>query len=76
MPELTPIKTRKRLAVLEQFGFQKVSQRGSHLKLRKTGSIQRGVIVPMHEEIPVGTLRSVLRQAGIERDEFIKMLDR
>ena len=74
VPEFSAIKTRKLLAILDELGFQKVSQKGSHLKLRKTGSMQRSVIVPIHDEIPRGTLRSILRQAGVEKEEFLKML--
>jgi hypothetical protein len=48
-------------------GFAQVSQRGSHVKLRRES---RTVIVPMHSEIAPGTLRSTLRQAGIDADEM------
>ncbi|MBI4282596.1 MAG: type II toxin-antitoxin system HicA family toxin [Chloroflexi bacterium] len=53
-------------------GFQQVSQRGSHLKLRRqTPERAHTVIVKMGaREIPAGTLASILRQAGLSRDEF------
>ena len=73
-PERSALKTLKLLSILEKLGFQRASKRGSHLKLRNIGSIQRCVIVPIHDEIPHGTLRSILRQAGIEKEEFLRML--
>jgi predicted RNA binding protein YcfA (HicA-like mRNA interferase family) len=57
---------------LELIGFIQVSQRGSHVKLRHEDG--RIVVVPMHKELAKGTLRSILRQAGIEGNEFIKLV--
>jgi predicted RNA binding protein YcfA (HicA-like mRNA interferase family) len=57
---------------LRQKGFEVVSQKGSHVKLRNNAG--RVVIVPMHAEIRVGTLHSILRQAGIPRDELADLI--
>lgn len=56
---------------LGRAGFAEVSQRGSHIKLRRGNRI---VIVPLHREVAAGTLRSVLRQAGLTKDEFLELL--
>jgi predicted RNA binding protein YcfA (HicA-like mRNA interferase family) len=56
---------------LNAAGFTQVGQKGSHVKFAKlelTG--MRTVIVPKHREIALGTLRSILRQAGLNIDEF------
>jgi predicted RNA binding protein YcfA (HicA-like mRNA interferase family) len=42
------------------------------VKLRSDAG--RTVIVPMHRELAAGTLRSVLRQAGIAVDDFVELL--
>jgi predicted RNA binding protein YcfA (HicA-like mRNA interferase family) len=56
---------------LEAAGFAQVSQRGSHVKfLRRDEQGIRTAIVPQHREIQAGTLRSILRQAGISPEEF------
>ena len=49
-----------------------MSQRGSHLKLRlHTPEITRTVIVKMGaKDVPPGTMGSILRQAGLSREEF------
>ncbi len=59
------------VAALTKGGFVRVSQRGSHVKVR---SEDRVAIVPMHRELAQGTLRSILRQAGLSREEFVALL--
>jgi len=49
-------------------GFVAVSQRGSHGKLRHPDG--RTAIVPIHRELAIGTLASILRQAGISAEEL------
>ena len=56
---------------LEAAGFREISQRGSHVKFaRQTEAGLRTAIVPHHREVAVGTLRSILRQAGLTVEEF------
>jgi predicted RNA binding protein YcfA (HicA-like mRNA interferase family) len=55
------------VAVLAKAGFAKVAQRGSHVKLRRD---DRTVIVPLHDTLASGTLRSILRQAGLTVGQF------
>lgn len=56
---------------LEAVGFTEVSQRGSHVKFAKqTEQGLRTAIVPRRREVAAGTLRSILRQAGLIWDEF------
>lgn len=57
---------------LERAGFRKVSQRGSHVKMRHADG--RTVIIPMHRELAAGTLRSILRQAKLTLDELLELL--
>jgi predicted RNA binding protein YcfA (HicA-like mRNA interferase family) len=60
---------------LERAGFKRVSQRSSHVKLRHP-TTRRTAIVPLHRELAVGTLRSVLRQADLTVEEFRALLKR
>jgi len=61
------------IKVLQKQGFVYVSQKGSHAKFRKTGSPTLTVIVPAgKKEIPLGTFRSILRQANLTEDKFRK----
>lgn len=52
-------------------GFEELTQEGSHVKFGKsTNQGYRTAIVPCHHEIAVGTLHSILRQAGISVEEW------
>ena len=57
--------------ILERMGFEQSRQRGSHVTLKKeTPEGALGCVVPMHKEVAVGTLRSILRQAHLTIEEF------
>lgn len=61
----------KIIKVLQKKGFVYISQKGSHVKFRKTGSPTLTVIVPAgRKEIPFGTFRSILRQADLGEEDF------
>ena len=61
----------KVLKVLLSQGFLLKSQKGSH---QKFSNGQRTVIVPAgRKEIPIGTLKSISRQSGIEYENFINL---
>lgn len=72
MPRLPRISGEAAIRVLEQLGFQRVRQRGSHVVLRRGTS---GCVIPMHKELAVGTLRGALRQAGVTLEEFQEALE-
>jgi len=58
------------IKILLKFGFKLVSQRGSHQKYQKEGLT---VILPApRKEIPIGTFRSIVRQAGLSIDDFFE----
>jgi predicted RNA binding protein YcfA (HicA-like mRNA interferase family) len=57
------------IRVLQAHGFHQVSQRGSHAKFRD--AVGRTAIVPHpRREIPIGTTRSIIRQAGLTPKDF------
>ena len=60
-----------RKILIREFGFSFISQKGSHVKLRKK---VRGktitTIVPMHRELAHGTFLGVLELAEIEEQDF------
>jgi predicted RNA binding protein YcfA (HicA-like mRNA interferase family) len=73
MPKLVGFSGREVIAILEKsFGFLFVSQKGSHVKLRKIFDGKRvTVIVPEHKELAQGTLRNILKQAAIDQEVFL-----
>ena len=58
---------------LEKIGFYFKRQEGSHIVLRRDNPFSQ-VVVPDHKELDRGTLRAIIRQAGMSVDEFAKLL--
>jgi len=55
-------------------GWTEAGQTGSHVKFAKrTGGGIRTAIVPKHREVALGTLRGILRQAGISPGDFERL---
>ena len=69
MPKL--LSSKEITKVLEKNNFTLVSQKGSHMKWRKHGKEILTVIVPANKrEIPIGTMRSIIRQSGLSEEDF------
>jgi predicted RNA binding protein YcfA (HicA-like mRNA interferase family) len=71
MPKLPALSAREVMRALSRLGFDEVSQRGSHAKMRRGA---KTCIVPIHAEIKKGTLRGILQQADLTPTEFLKAL--
>ncbi len=61
------------LRALEQAGFYLRRQTGSHMILRRDEPFAQ-VVVPDHRVLDRGTLRAIIRQAGLSVDEFVSLL--
>lgn len=71
MPRLPLISGRELVKALGQLGFVEVSQRGSHLTMRR-GNVS--CVVPLHREVRRGTLTGVLSQANVTLDELLRAI--
>ena len=60
---------REVVKILSKAGWVESRQRGSHIILTKTGHIA-SLSIPDHREVARGTLRSLLRSAGLSVEEF------
>jgi predicted RNA binding protein YcfA (HicA-like mRNA interferase family) len=69
MAALPVLSGRKTVRAFERLGCQVVRQRGSHIIMVKEGEITT-LSIPDHKEVAKGTLRSLIRAAGITVDEF------
>lgn len=68
---LKPLSYREIKRKLEAAGFEVISQKGSHVKFAKdTPEGKMTTIVPCYKEVTIGTISSILRQAGLRVDEF------
>ena len=76
-PRLAALSTREVLAALRKGGFVDAPRRGkgSHHALVLQSNPPRLVIVPERRAIPIGTLRAIIRQAGLTPEEFLAFLD-
>lgn len=71
MPKL--YSSSKIIKVLLSRDFVFISQKDSHAKYRKFDSPPLTVIIPTRKkEIPLGTFKSILRQANLIEDDFKK----
>ncbi len=61
------------MRALAQAGFYLKRREGSHLILRRDDPFTQ-VVVPDHKELDTGTLRGIIRQAGLSVDEFLRLL--
>ncbi len=64
MPRQKILSAKQLIRILEQFGFEIYSQRGSHIKLHRFGhdGQNQTIMVPNHYEIDRGTLRKIYKQ--------------
>jgi predicted RNA binding protein YcfA (HicA-like mRNA interferase family) len=69
MPQLPVMSGREAVRVFEKHGWEVARQRGSHIIMVKTG-LNVTLSVPDHREVARGTLRSLIRSAGMTVQEF------
>jgi predicted RNA binding protein YcfA (HicA-like mRNA interferase family) len=74
MSKLLVVSGRQAVAAFERIGYAVDHQTGSHIILRHREPPCRRLTVPDHRELAKGTLRSVIRQAGLTVDEFRSLL--
>lgn len=61
------------IRALEKIGFYVVRRKSSHVTLVRDDPPAQ-LTVPNHKEIARGTLRAIIRQAGLDVDEFARLL--
>jgi predicted RNA binding protein YcfA (HicA-like mRNA interferase family) len=71
---LPRISGREAVTVFRRLGYEIDRQRGSHVILRQPQPPNRRLTVPDHRELAKGTLRALIREAGITVEEFVSLL--
>lgn len=73
--KLPRVECQQLIRALKRAGFAEQRQRGSHLHLKRESDGKR-VTVPVHKGriVPIGTLRAILRDAGISVEQFRELL--
>jgi len=75
MGKLKVISGSKLVRIFEQFGWIEVRRKSSHIIMTKEGEIIT-LSIPDHEEVAKGTMRSLIRSAGLTIDEFNEVIDK
>lgn len=73
MSKLPNISGKDCIKALEKVGFYQKRRESSHVILRQDDPFAQ-VVVPDHQELAKGTLRSIIRDAELSVDEFIRLL--
>jgi len=75
MPKLPSIKPRTLIKLFEKQGYIIDRQKGSHVILYHPVSHRR-LTIPMHtKDIPNGTLLAIIKQSGLTKEEFLKVMN-
>jgi predicted RNA binding protein YcfA (HicA-like mRNA interferase family) len=74
LPKITPIDSNRLIKILEHQGFKVIRQKGSHVILINEEKTR--IVIPMHpgKELKPGLTRAILREAGINREKFFKLI--
>lgn len=74
MPKITPVSPFKLIKILEKAGFRIIRQKGSHVIMMNDRKVR--IVIPVHpgKDIKPGLVRAIMREAGISREKFLKLL--
>ncbi|MCD6246864.1 MAG: type II toxin-antitoxin system HicA family toxin [Candidatus Diapherotrites archaeon] len=74
MPKIPSLSGVKLIKILEKVGFQRVRQKGSHVILINSFGVR--IVVPIHpnRKLKQGLVRVIIKEAGLTRKEFLKLL--
>ncbi|MBI2558317.1 type II toxin-antitoxin system HicA family toxin [Candidatus Woesearchaeota archaeon] len=76
MPKLPLISGKELVKVFAKVGYEIDHQTGSHVILRQKDAPHRRLTIPNHNEIAKGTLRAIIREAGLTREEFFEIQEK
>ena len=73
MGRLGNISGKEAVKAFQNAGWQPIGQVGSHLVMVKQGR-RANLSIPQHRELSVGTLRKLIRDAGLTVEQFLELL--
>ncbi len=74
MSRIAPTHYRRVVRILEHEGFALARERGDHMVFTKPG-IERPVVVPRYDPLPVFIIKNVLRTTRISRERYLELLE-
>ncbi len=74
MPKLPVVSGKECVKAFAKIGYLPDHHTGSHMILRHKNQPHRRLTVPNHQEISKGTLKAIIKQAGLSAEEFFELL--
>lgn len=74
MAKLPVVSGRDLAKALAKIGYLHDHQKGSHIILRHQTPPHRRITIPDHKEIAKGTLKNIIREAGLTSEELIDLI--
>jgi predicted RNA binding protein YcfA (HicA-like mRNA interferase family) len=73
MSRLASIPGKNAVRAFGRAGWIRLGQVGSHVMMSKPG-VRVNLSIPQHKELSVGTLRALIRYAGMTVEQFLELL--
>ena len=74
MPKLPVVSGKEAVKAFAKIGYEIDHQTGSHMILRQRNEPHRRLSIPNHKELAKGTLRALIKEAGLTVEQFIELL--
>ena len=75
MPRLPLLSSADIIKALAKIGYKYDHQTGSHIILRATQPPFRRAVVPIRKEMPRGTMKAIIREAGLTPEQFMQLVE-
>jgi len=74
LPKIRPLSPQRLIKILEKTGFKTIRQKGSHIIMINDKGTR--IVIPVHpgKDIKPGLIRAIIKEAGLSRREFFKIL--
>ena len=75
MPKIKPLPPQRLIKILEKIGFRVIRQKGSHVIMINDKGTR--IVIPVHpgKNVKPGLIRAIIKEAGLSREEFFKILE-
>ena len=76
MDKLPILSGREIFKILSKAGFGFHHQKGGHIVLKRDKAPFIRVVIPDHKTVKRGMLRGIMKEAGLTREDFLKLLEK
>jgi len=75
LPKIRPLPPQRLIRILEKIGFKIIRQKGSHVIMINDKGTR--IVIPVHpgKNVKPGLIRAIIKEAGLSREEFFKILE-